>query len=104
MRTLCRIAGFILPLISHAAPQTWTIANDQISRTMTFTPAQGLYTERLSDLATHADFILPDKLRLNIAPEFSFHCNGRSYNGASADFELLGAEEKALAQGKSLTV
>jgi alpha-galactosidase len=104
MRFLCRITGVLLPLVAHAASQTWTLANSQISRTVTFTSAQGLFTERLSDVATHADFILPGKLRLSMAPEFSFECNGRTYKGTSEDFELSGADEKALTNGKSLTV
>jgi hypothetical protein len=88
MRFLCRITGVLLPLVAHAASQTWTLANSQISRTVTFTSAQGLFTERLSDVATHADFILPGKLRLSMAPEFSFECNGRTYKGTSEDRAL----------------
>jgi alpha-galactosidase len=97
-------AGAMLLLISHAAAQTWTLANGQISRTVTFTAAQGLFTEKLSDLETHADFILPGQLRLSIAPEFSFQCNEHTYKGAGTDFTLSGAEEKTTAKGKSLTV
>ena len=62
--------------------QRWTIGNDQISRTIVFKPGAGLYTENFSDLATGANFISPAKLRMDMATEFSFECNGRIYYGS----------------------
>lgn len=102
-KTLSLAAGMILPFVSLAADQTWTIGNGEVERTLVF-GSSGLFTGRLSDLKTHTDFIRPDKIRKEISPEFSFQCDGRSYSGYSSEFTLLGAEETALANGKSLTL
>jgi alpha-galactosidase len=83
---------------------SWTIANGLISRTLTFQPKTGLLTERLSDLATRADFIRPETIRKDVAPEFSFRCNGEDCSGNSADFALVSADEAGLSNGKSLAV
>jgi alpha-galactosidase len=104
MKIFCLLAGIVLPWATGATAQTWTLTNGQISRTVTYTAAQGLFTERLSDLGTHADFIQPGELQLNMAPEFSFQCDGHAHQGASSEFTLTGADEKAIAKGKALTV
>ncbi len=39
--------------------KSWVIGNEEIARTIVFQPGKGLYTERLSDLSTHADYIVP---------------------------------------------
>jgi alpha-galactosidase len=91
-------------LDSGVTKKSWTIGNDLISRTVTFGPKTGLLTERLSDLATRSDFIRPETIRTDLAREFSFRCNGEECAGNGADFELLGAEEASLSNGKSLTV
>jgi alpha-galactosidase len=93
-----------LPLVCFAAPRTWTIGNGEIARTMTFSEASGLYTERLSDLRTHTDFIAPGALRMDMAQEFSFQCDGRTWRGASSQFALVSAAEEPLPNGKSLTI
>jgi alpha-galactosidase len=100
MRIWLLAAGVILPMVALAAPQTWTIGNSEIQRTLAF-GSSGLVTERLTDLKTHTNFIEPGNVR---AEEFSFQCNGHSYSGHSGAFTLLGAEESPLANGKSLTV
>ena len=69
------------PSNPSAARETWTIGSDRIKRTVRFKPGLGLFTERLSDLATNVDFIVPGKLRMDMAAEFSFECNGRTYRG-----------------------
>jgi len=114
--TVAAAAGVVLPecYLAQArsedaskagdAFQRWTIGNDQISRTIVFKPGAGLYTENFSDLATGATFISPDGLRMDMATEFSFECNGRSYYGSKSQFELLGAKESRLLNGRSLTV
>ncbi len=84
--------------------QAWTIGNDQIARTVTFQPKTGLFTRQWSDLSTHVDFILPEKIRMSMASEFSFLCNGQLCAGTNAAFDLLSAAESALPNGKSLTV
>ncbi len=84
------------------AGRSWTIGNDRIARTVAFQPRTGLFTQRFSDLATHMDFIVPEKLRR--PQEFSFLCNGRRCAGAGASFSLVDAAENALANGKALTV
>ena len=83
--------------------QTWTIGNELIARTLTCTSG-GLYTQCFADLVTGAKFIAPDKPRSHMTTEFSFDCNGRPCSGASAEFELVGAEESKSAAGKSLTI
>ena len=87
------------PLALSQEDRRWTISNDRITRTVVFKPGAGLYTESFADPATGAHFITPENLRMS--DEFSFDCNGRSYSGSKAAFELLGAD---LSQGKSLTV
>jgi len=89
---------------SDAAAKTWTIGNDRIGRTLAFQPKTGLFTQQLTDLSTHAEFILPGKIITSTAPEFSFLCNGRLCAGTHADFDLVSAGEAALTNGKSLTI
>jgi alpha-galactosidase len=94
----------LIPLVSCAAPQTWTITNGEISRTIFFSETTGLVTEQLSDLKTHADFILRKKPRWNAPQELSFQCDGKTYNGAGQQFALINAEQSSLPNGQSLTV
>src|ERR1700744_1937416 len=86
---------------ASALGQSWTIGNAQIERRITFDPAAGLFTARLTDVSTHYDFV-PDEKRP--AQEFSFVCNGETLAGASSAFQLLRADESKLADGKLLTV
>ena len=104
MRVWSLVPAVMLSFVSYAAAQTWTIGNAEIERTITFREASGLFTERLSDLKTHTDFISPEKLRMNRAQEFSFDCNGQTYRGAGSQFALVGAAEAPLPKGKSLTI
>ena len=104
MRVWIPVAALIAAFLTYGAPQTWTIGNGQIQRTLAFSDTAGLFTQQLSELTTHADFIEPGKLRLKVAPEFSFQCNGHSYRGAGSDFTLIGAAETPLPNGKSLTI
>jgi alpha-galactosidase len=90
--------------ISDAGSRSWTVGNDQITRTVSFHPTLGFYTERFSDLSTRADFIVPDKLSMGMAQEFSFVCNGNAYAGTKSGFTLLNASETKLANGNGLTV
>jgi len=89
---------------SGAAAKTWSIGNDRIERTIAFQEKTGLFTQRFSGLAAHAEFIEPGKMIAGMAQEFSFLCNGHLCTGTGAEFDLLGADETALANGKSLTV
>jgi alpha-galactosidase len=86
---------------SGALGQSWTIGNAQIERRITFDPASGLFTAKLTDLSTHYDFIATDK---RSAAEFSFACNGESVAGANSAFQLLRADENKLADGTLLTI
>lgn len=104
MRPFLLVAALVTPISLYAASHSWTIGNDQIKRVVTFSENTGLYTGQLSDLATHADYVKPDDLLLARAPEFSFHCEGHLYLGASSDFSLIGAENAKLPHGDSLTV
>ena len=98
------ISALIVPLVSYAAPQTWTIGNDEIKRSMSFSEASGLLTEQLSDLRTHTDFVLHSKPHYNMPQEFSFQCNGHSYSGSGPQFALVSAGWVPLPNGKSLTL
>ncbi len=72
---------------SKAAAKTWTIGNDRIGRTLAFDPKTGLFTQQLSDLSTHTDYIQPGD-----GPWYghgvSFVCDGRRA-GTHAEFELV---------------
>ena len=98
------LLSLLLALASPAAPQNWTIGNDEIRRTITFSATAGLATDQLSDLKTHADYILHSRPRYNFPKEFSFQCNGNNYAGSGAQFTLLGASEETAANSKSLAI
>src|SRR5208282_2842614 len=104
MRFCSLFFAMILPLASYAAPQKWTIANNEISRTVTFSETSGLSTERLSDLRTHTDYILPLQPGSDGASEFSFDCNDHTLRGAGSQFSLVSAAESPLPNGKSLSI
>ncbi len=107
MRIPALATAFILPYLTFttafAAPGTWTIGNGEVERTLAFGPA-GLVTERWSDLKTGTDFIEPEGLKAELAPEFSFRCDGHTYSGHGSDFDFVSADEAALPNGKSLTI
>ena len=65
------VVGLLLSA-SGAFGQSWTIGNEQIERTITFDPATGLGTQRLTDLTTHTDLIPAGKAVRRPAVEFSF--------------------------------
>jgi alpha-galactosidase len=96
-------ACLMLPFASHAADHEWTIGNGEIERTLLF-GSSGLFTQRLSDVKTHTDFIQPNNIPKVISPEFSFQCEGRGYSGYSSEFALLGVDDVTRADVKSLTV
>jgi alpha-galactosidase len=104
MRFFPLVLGLVLPAISSATPQTWTIGNNEVTRTITFSEATGIYTEQFSDSKTHADYIRKPKPGSSFAEEFSFRCNGRTYVGASSQFALVSAREDTVPNGKSLTI
>jgi len=104
VRICFSLTPLILPLLTYGAAQTWTIGNDQIKRVLAFSESSGFYTQQLSDLTTRTDFVEPEKLRLSMAPEFSFQCNGHTYRGASSEFTLVSGSEVSLVNGKSLTI
>ncbi len=103
-KLLCETAGAEALNASDPAERSWVISNGLIERDVTFSPNTGLVTRRLSDLTTRQNFIVPEKIRIDMATEFSFQCNGRKYEGNSNAFELLGADEKATTKEKSLTI
>jgi alpha-galactosidase len=84
--------------------QSWTIGNDRIMRGITFQPKTGLFTGQFSDLSTHTDFILQGKPLIGGDREFSFLCNGQDCAGTNTTFDLLGADERSMPNGNSLTV
>jgi alpha-galactosidase len=105
MRTfIAYLAAILLPLTSSAASRSWNIGNSQINRIVTFNDASGLFTEGLSDLTTHTNFITPQGTGKGRGAEFSFECNGKTYYGSSGHFALVNAAEEPLPNGKSLTI
>jgi alpha-galactosidase len=105
--TFSLAAVFILPCLAFstavAESRTWTIGNQEVERTMSFS-SSGLVTERWSDLKTRTDFISPRALKAELAPEFSFQCDGHSYSGHGADFDFVSADKAVLPNGSSLTI
>ena len=85
-----------------APAQSWTIGNQQVERTIVFDSIAGLSTTRLTDLATHQDFLPVGKAAK--PAEFSFNCNDQPFSGAGSQFQLVKADERALPDGKSLTI
>jgi alpha-galactosidase len=93
------------PAQDLTANQSWTIANSLIQRVVAFQPGKGLHTTQFSDLATHTDFIAPDPMHQNSAPEFSFRCNQHICSGTGDSFEFLSADDSVpLPNGKQLTI
>ncbi len=104
MRTIALTVFILVYAATQASAQSWTIGNDQIARTLIFEPSIGLYTDRLSDLATHTDLISIGKNHSSIAAEFSFQYQGKTYRGASSAFKLVDASENTIPNGKSLAI
>ena len=100
-------ASWVSNLARAAAPfeQTWTIGNDLVKRIVTFRLGEpllsGLSTQQLFDVSININFVLQ---HTKTRPEFSFLCDGRWCAGASNAFDLVGASESAISNGKSLAV
>lgn len=90
---------------ASAIPQgsrIWTIGNEQIARTLVYSPKAGLYTHQFNSLSIHVDFTLQGNS--NMGAEFSFLCNGRRCSGNSPAFAVIAAGESTLPNGQSLTI
>jgi alpha-galactosidase len=89
--------------------QTWTIGNDLVKRVIVFRPVtaapvlSGLFTQEFTDLSTNTTFIQRVNTQPGPSDEFSFLCNGEACT-AGGTFELVGASESAIPNGKSLAV
>jgi alpha-galactosidase len=104
MRTIA-LTGLILVFAATPAfSQSWTIGNEQISRTLNYEPSRGLYTQQLSDLVTHTSLISVGAGATSIPAEFSFQCDGQTYSGASSSFKFVDARENTTLHGKSLAI
>ena len=102
-RAMKLLAAVVLLIsASSGVCQSWTIGNDQIQRTVTFDSASGMVTQRLTDLATHTEFIPPLKPARRPALEFSLACNGQTLTGST--FRLVKADQSKLPDGSSLTI
>jgi alpha-galactosidase len=98
--------GFAMPALAQTeltAGRRWTIGNALVSRTMVSRPGAAFYTERFTDLATGAPLIAPDTLRMQMASEFSFNCNGLSYSGTTSPFEVVNVQQAKTEDGDLLT-
>lgn len=104
MRTIALSGSILVLAAAQALSQSWTIGNDHVARTLTFAPSTGLYTEHLSDLATHTDLVNITKDASSIPEEFSFQCEGKTYSGASSAFKLMDARQNAIPNGRSLAI
>lgn len=85
-------------------PQSWTLRNDRIVRTVAFSAPLGLYTTALRDVVSGKDMVEPLRFRRERATEFAFDCNGHSIRGTGSDFALVGSEQTRLPGGEALTV
>jgi alpha-galactosidase len=81
------------------AEQSWTLQNNLVRRVVAFNPARGLYTSRLTLLATGREY-----LGTRAHAEFSFHCGGQPCAANDGQFDLVDARTDAIPGGKSLTI
>jgi alpha-galactosidase len=77
----------------------WAVGNDMVSRTVSFSSADGLRTESLKHLVTGTHFTTQSAGNV----EFSFEASGRHVDGHSK-WTLTGANTVALVSGKALRV
>jgi alpha-galactosidase len=77
----------------------WSVGNDLVSRTVSFSSTGGLRTESLKHLLTGTDFATHSADQL----EFSFDASSRHFDGHS-NWTLSEADTVALARGKALRV
>src|SRR5579863_9788223 len=86
-------------LPASGAEQSWTLENDLVRRVVAFQPGRGLYTSRLTCLATRREYVSGRG-----SAEFSFRCDDQPCPSNDGQCELLDARTDGLAGGKSLTV
>ena len=98
------VAVFAFSIAVVASGQSWTVGNQRIERTLTFVAGHGLRTSRLSNLDTQFDLIRGDEPGSTYASEFSIQCEDRIVSGTNRSLQLVGAVERALPDGKSLTI
>src|SRR3954447_24176715 len=105
MRFLLPRAVLFLFTVGHAFPgpafvhtvengKRWSVGNDLVSRTVSFSSADGLRTESVKHLVTGTDFAT----RSSDPLEFSFDASGRHFDGHSS-WTLSEADTVALARG-----
>jgi alpha-galactosidase len=98
------LLGVTISIATFASCQSWSVGNERIERTLTFVAGHGLRTSRLSNLDTRFDFIRGDEAGNTFASEFSLQCEGKTVSGSNGNLQLVGAVERVLLDGKSLTV
>jgi alpha-galactosidase len=84
--------------------QGWTLENNLVRRVMSFDPARGLYTSRLTYLATGREYVGGPGVGRPGPAEFSFQCNDQPCAANDGQFDLVDARTDPIAGGKSLTV
>ena len=104
MRTIALTVFILVYAATQASAQSWTIGNDQIARTLIFEPSVGLYTDHLSDLATHTDLI-------SIGKNSLVDCGGVFVSVRREDIpwrefrvQVVDASENTIPNGKSLAI
>jgi alpha-galactosidase len=90
-----------MPILLEAseAGQSWTLENNLVRRVVAFEPGRGLYTSRLTCLATRREYVGGRG-----PAEFSFRCDDQPCASNDGQFELVDGRTDAFAGGKSLTV
>jgi alpha-galactosidase len=86
---------------TSADQHRWSIGNDLIERTISFSGKTGLRTEALLYKATGHDFTSYSRNRF--ADEFGFQSNSQSFNGARS-FDFNTAETQEIPGGKQLLI
>jgi alpha-galactosidase len=100
------LCGPWMPIAFAAAgpEQTWTLQNDLVRRVVSFDPARGLYTSRLTHLATDREYVRGPGVGRPGPAEFSFQCNDLRCAANDGQFDLVDARADTIPGGKSLTV
>src|ERR1700750_1741900 len=91
-------------LAEGGAEQSWTLENDLVRRVVAFEAGRGLYTSRLTCVATRREYVGGPRAGGSGAAEFSFRCDDQPCASNDGEFELVDARTDAIARGKSLTV
>jgi alpha-galactosidase len=102
---LCGAAkAFAAPAYVRVQQQNrWTLGNDFIERTISFSDKDGLRTESLIRKSTGTDFTAYGRAKKQFGPEFSFSASEAKLDGRRS-FALDKAEDVAIEGGRALRI